>query len=206
MRSTVASIPTRLKSLADLPIFLELSGRDPEETTGLKGTIINCLEELVVEQFGTDRWRRSLKLAGIDESRIYSTFEDVPDSEMHALLKAVSTAVDLPMGGVMEAFGEYWSTVYAPRVYSAYYVHAKNSRDLLLRLDEIHTVMTKSIKSARPPHFRYEWRGDKHLIMHYDSARGLVALMAGLVRGVGKYYGEYLNVSIVDNAVHIKFP
>ncbi len=81
-----------------------------------------------------------------------------------------------------------------------------NARDLLLHLDEIHTVMTKSIKSARPPRFRYEWRGEKHLIMQYESNRGLVQLMAGLVRGVGKYYGEYLNVSIVGNAVHIQFP
>ncbi|SPF31651.1 conserved hypothetical protein [Candidatus Sulfotelmatobacter kueseliae] len=42
--------------------------------------------------------------------------------------------------------------------------------------------------------------------MHYESERGLVALMAGLVRGVGKYYGEHLNVSTAGNAVHIQFP
>jgi len=174
--------------------------------TPMKGTIINCLEELVTRKFGDEEWTLALKIAGLPKSRIYSTFEDVPDSELHSLLKAVATAVDLPVEGVMEAFGEYWSTVYAPRVYSAYYVGPKNSRDLLLRLDDIHTVMTKSLKSARPPRFRYEWRGDKHLIMHYESNRGLVALMAGLVRGVGKYYGEYLNVSIVGNAVHIRFP
>jgi len=172
----------------------------------VKGTIINCLEELVTQQFGVEQWRRSLKMAGVEESRIYSTFEDVPDSELHSLLKAASVAIDLPLVGVMESFGDYWSTVYAPRVYAAFYVHANNARDLLLHLDDIHTVMTKSMKSARPPRFRYEWRGNKHLIMHYDSNRGLVAMMAGLVRGVGKHYGEYLNVSIVGNAVHIQFP
>jgi hypothetical protein len=177
-----------------------------EEFNAMKGTIINCLEELVTQKFGHKEWRLSLKIAGLPQSKIYSTFEDAPDSEMHSLLQAVSTAVDLPVDGVMEAFGEYWSTVFAPKVYAAYYVGPKNARDLLLRLDDIHTAMTRSIKSARPPHFRYEWHGDKHLIMHYESKRGLVALMAGLVRGVGKYYGEYLNVSIVGNAVHIRFP
>jgi methyl-accepting chemotaxis protein len=164
------------------------------------------LEELVTQKFGIEQWKLSLKIAGVPESRIYGTFEDIPDSEVHCLLKAVSAAVDLPLDGVMEAFGDYWSTAYAPRVYEAYYAGAKNSRDLLLHLDDIHTVMTKSLKSARPPRFRYEWRGAKHLIMHYESNRGLVALMAGLVRGVGKYYGEYLNVSTVGNAVHIQFP
>jgi len=172
----------------------------------MKGTIINCLEELVKQKFGTERWRLSLKIAGVPDSRIYSTFEDVPDREIHELLQAVSEALDLPLDGVLEAFGEYWSTVYAPRVYQPYYAAAKSSRDLLLQLDYIHTVMTRSLKSARPPRFRYEWRGAKHLIMYYQSERGLAMLMPGLVRGVGRYYEEYLNVFVEGDAVHIQFP
>ena len=69
-----------------------------------------------------------------------------------------------------------------------------------------HEVMTKSIKLARPPRFRYEWKGDKLLIMHYDSSRRLVALMPGLIRGLGKYYKERLTVRVVGNAVHVRFP
>lgn len=172
----------------------------------MKGTILTCLEELVCQQFGPAQWTRSLKMAGVENARIYSTFEDVPDGEVRSLLKAVSDVTKLPLEGIMEAFGDYWSTVYAPRVYAAYYVGAKNSRDLLLRLDSIHTQMTKSMTSARPPHFLYEWHGDKHLIMHYGSTRGMVALMPGLIRGVGKYYGEHLNVSVLENAVHVRFP
>jgi hypothetical protein len=171
----------------------------------MKGTIITCLEELVVQRYGAARWRQSLRVASIEESRVYSTFEDVPDSELDSLLKAVSLSIALPIEAVMEAFGDYWSTVYAPRVYAPYY-HANSARDLLLQLDDIHLAMTISMKSARPPRFRYEWRDDKHLIMHYESSRGLVALMAGLVRGVGKHYGEHLNVSVVGNEVHIRFP
>jgi hypothetical protein len=66
--------------------------------------------------------------------------------------------------------------------------------------------MTKSIRFARPPRFRYEWMGDKFLIMHYDSFRGLVALLPALIRGVGKYYKENLTVTVVGNAVHVQFP
>lgn len=171
----------------------------------MKGTIVKCLEELVCEKFGREAWAESLAFAGL-ESRIFNTFEDVPDAEVMTLLRGVGAGQGLPMDGVMEAFGEYWSTVYAPRIYEAYYSGAKNARALLLQLDQIHTAMTKSVKMARPPHFRYEWRGEKHLIMHYQSGRGLVALMPALVRGVGKYYSEYLNVSVEGNAVHIQFP
>ncbi len=172
----------------------------------MKATIMNCLEELVTRKFGAEAWISSLIGAGLPTSRVYSVFEDVPDGEVERLFKAVSAALDLPLDGVMEEFGEYWSTVYAPRVYEAYYVGARNSRDLLLRLDHIHTAMTKSQRSARPPRFHYEWLGDKYLIMHYESERGLVALMPGLVRGIGKYYGECLSVSTSGDAVHIQFP
>jgi hypothetical protein len=42
--------------------------------------------------------------------------------------------------------------------------------------------------------------------MHYDSPRGLVALMPGLIRGVGRYFRENLTVSVRANEVHIHFP
>lgn len=171
----------------------------------MKGTIVKCLEELVTEKFGQGNWEESLRLGGVVKTRKYSTFEDVADAEVLAILKGVSATSSLPVEGVMEAFGEYWSTVYAPRIYEAYYSGAKNAREFLLDLDRIHTGMTKTLKLARPPHFRYEWRGEQHLVMHYQSGRGLVALMPGLIRGVGKYYREYLNVSVAGNAVHIRF-
>jgi Haem-NO-binding len=61
------------------------------------------------------------------------------------------------------------ATVYAPNVYQTYYSGVKSARELLLNLDHIHEVMTKSIEFARPPRFRYQWKEEKHLIMHYSD-------------------------------------
>jgi hypothetical protein len=163
------------------------------------------MEELVTRKFGAAKWKESLKKAGISENRIFNTMEDVPDTEVLAVMKGISAATSLPMDQVTEAFGEYWSTEYAPSIYQVYFSKAKCAREFLLNLDQIHTAMTKRMQSARPPHFRYEWQGDKHLIMHYTSDRGLIALMPGLVRGVAKYYKEKLTVSVTGNAVHVQF-
>jgi len=171
----------------------------------MKGTIVKCVEELVTTKFGKDKWKECLKKAGLSEQRIYATTEDVPDAEVMGIVKSVSAVASLSMEQVMDAFGDYWCTVYAPGIYKVYFDKAKNAREFLLNLDQVHTTMTKSIKSAKPPHFRYEWQGDKHLIMHYNSERGLVALMPGLVRGVGKYYKEDLKVNTAGNKVHIHF-
>jgi hypothetical protein len=171
----------------------------------MKGTIARCLEELVTEQFGAAKWKEALKEAGLPEARLYTTMGEVKDTEVVAIMKGISVAASLPMDRLMDTFGEYWSTVYAPAIYGTYFANAKNAREFLLSMDEVHTAMTRSLESARPPHFTYEWQGDKQLIMHYHSERGLVALVAGLVRGVGKYYHEDLKVSTAENTVHVHF-
>jgi hypothetical protein len=104
----------------------------------------------------------------------------------------------------MDLFGDFWATSYAPSIYSAYFNKAKSARDLLLNLDHIHVAMTKTA-GASPPRFRYEWRDEHHLVMHYQSSRGLVALMPGLVRGVGRYFRESLSVSVKGSEVHVLF-
>jgi hypothetical protein len=172
----------------------------------MKGTIVKCLQELVTKKFGAEKWKESLRKAGIAEGRTFTMLGDVDEAEFMQIMKGVAGAASLSMEQTMEAFGEHWSTVYAPTVYAAYFSTATSARELLLNLDHIHDVMTKSMKSARPPRFRYEWTGDKLLIMHYESKRGLVALMPGLIRGVGKYFNEKLTVRAVGNAIHVEFP
>ena len=172
----------------------------------MKGTIVNCLEALVTKKFGAGKWKESLERAGMEESRTFTMLGDVDEAEFIKLMEGFARAASLSMEQVIEAFGEYWSTVYGPNIYGAYFSHAKGARELLLNLDHIHEVMTKSMKSARPPRFRYEWKGEKELIMHYESGRGLVILMPALIRGVGKYYKERLTAQVVGNAVHVHFP
>jgi hypothetical protein len=173
----------------------------------MKGSFVKCMEEMVIEKFGAPKWGECMDRAGIPLGRRnFTVLSDVDDADMRAIMKAISGTTPLSMEQVMDAFGEYWSTVFGPRVYSPYFSSAKNARELLLNLDHIHDVMTRSIKFARPPRFSYEWKGDKHLIMHYNSTRGMVALMPGLIRGVGKHFNEKLGVRVEGNAVHVDFP
>jgi hypothetical protein len=48
--------------------------------------------------------------------------------------------------------------------------------------------------------------GPKTLIMHYKSHRGLIDFMVGLIKGVGKYFKENLQVrKLGDKRVEIVF-
>jgi hypothetical protein len=171
----------------------------------MKGTIVRCIEDLVTTKFGAAKWHESLKKAGVSESKRYSTIEDVPDSEVLALINAVAGVLSLSATQVMNAFGEYWVNTYAPGIYKPYFDHAKSTREFLLNLDEIHVAMTRTMKSAKPPRFTYQWRGDKVLVMNYQSERGLVALMPGLIAGLGKYYKDHPSVHVSGNSIEIQF-
>jgi len=171
----------------------------------MKGTIVKCMEEMVTKRFGETKWKESLKKAGIPEARRYATMEDIEDSEILGIMKGMSGTAYSSMDQTMEAFGEYWSSVYAPALYGVYFAKATSTREMLLNLDKIHVTVTQTMKPARPPRFKYEWKGDDTLIMHYDSNRGLVALMPGLIRGLGKFYKDNPKVRLSGNAVEIKF-
>ena len=73
------------------------------------------------------------------------------------------------------------------------------AKDFLLKMDKAHFDSTKMLEGARPPRFDYEWVGPKTLIMHYKSQRGLIDIMVGLIKGVGKYFKENLQVRKLDD-------
>lgn len=170
----------------------------------MKGTIVKCLEEMVTSRFGEARWKDVLVKAGKAATARFSTTEVVSDEDVTRLIEASCAVLRVSPAQAMEAFGEHWSTQYAPKIYSVYFEKARNTREFLLNLDHIHVAMTRTA-GAHPPRFTYNWRSDNELVMTYDSPRGLVALMPGLVRGVAKHYHESVNVSLHGNDVTIRF-
>ncbi len=170
----------------------------------MKGTIVKCMQNLVTRDFGKDKWVASIAAAGLSGT-VITVQSDVPDAGIQKLIKAIADVNGLKVDQVIEAFGDYWSSVYAPSIYSVYFQKAKNTKELLSNLSHIHGVVTKSVPNAAPPTFTYEWEGDKVLIMNYSSSRGMVQFMPALVRGVGKYYKEKVNVSLSGNKVRVQF-
>ena len=170
----------------------------------MKGTIVKCLEELVRKNYGDDSWKAILADAG-QGNKMFLASMDVPDSDAVMLLGSTSKILKISQEQAFEAFGNYWSTVYAPSLYPIYFQKAKGAREFLLGMHSVHETVTRTVKNATPPHFTYDDSDPKKLVMTYSSPRGLVALMPGLVRGVGAYYKERVDVRTVGNSLHISF-
>jgi hypothetical protein len=161
----------------------------------MKGTIVRCLKDLVVTQFGQDKWEKSLKDAGLDTFTMFWPMSDVDDAQVVKLFEAVCQNLNISFVQAADAFGDYWVNVYSQEMYPLYYERHATARDFLLDMDNVHVAMTRSMENARPPRFQYEWKDDKTLIMHYKSHRGLIDFVVGLARGVGKRYEEDIQVT-----------
>ena len=164
----------------------------------MKGTIIKCLEELVVNKFGKDKWEMSAKNAGLDSGKAIFSISDVDDSQTMKIVESVCNTLGISLEQAADAFGDYWVNVYSQKMYSHYY-DRDSAKSFLLNMDNVHVAMTKQMKNARPPRFEYEWKDDKTLVMHYKSHRGLIDFVVGLARGVGNYYKEDLHVTKLGN-------
>ncbi|MBN2027139.1 MAG: heme NO-binding domain-containing protein [Actinobacteria bacterium] len=161
----------------------------------MKGVIMACLAQLVNEKFGEDSMEAIMKKSGFDTSKRFMATEDVPEDKAMGMLETTCEVLDISLEQAADAFGEYWVNEYAPKIYGIYYKNVDNAMDFLLMMDEVHVKSTRNIENARPPRFEYAWQDDRTLIMTYKSPRGLIDICVGLIKGVGKYFGEELEVT-----------
>ncbi len=173
----------------------------------MKGVIACCLRDLVVSLRGEAMWEQCLESAGVDKKTTFLPISDVPDATVMAVIQSVCKNMDLTIEQAADAFGDYWVNVYAQKMYKNYFQLHRTARDFLLAMDRVHKEMTLTMKDAHPPRFSYEWKDARTLIMTYDSQRGLIDLLVGLVKGVGRFYRERLVVTkLSPTQVRIVFP
>ena len=171
----------------------------------MKGTIPKCLEDMVKANHGQESWARIREEAGVARFHSYLTTEDIPDEVVIGLFQSSAKVLGRSLQDVMDDFGMYWSTAYAPDIYGQYFRRASSAKEMLLSMSEVHRITTGKVANSAPPRFSYEQPDDDTLVMRYHSERGLSALMPGLIRGVGAYFKERVEVDKRGDEMTIRF-
>ncbi len=173
----------------------------------MKGCIVQCLGELVTTRFGENEWQESLEKAGMSRTSFFMPLSNIDDANVMKLMQAVCNVTHITPAQAADAFGDYWVNVYAPKIYTVYYKGSKSSKELILKMDGVHDIVTKNILNARPPRFEYNWIDERTLTIDYKSHRGMIDIFVGLIKGVGKYYNENLFVTkLRHDRVQVIFP
>ena len=172
----------------------------------MKGVIAICLGELISKKFGSDKWEEILESAGLPKKTFFLATENVDDAAIMKVVASACKVMGMSMIQAADAFGEYWSNVYAPRIYKVHYVGKTSAKEMLLALNHIHKSVANHSPNAHPPKFEYDWKDDKTLLMTYQSSRGLIDFFIGILKGVGTYYKEKLSITKLPNdKVEIQF-
>lgn len=172
----------------------------------MKGTVHKCVEKLVIEKFGLDKWEECLASVGLDEDHVFMMNDDVDEATTMRMLGNMPAILGISFQQLLDAFGEYWACSYTPKVYPAYFEGIHSSKEMLVNLDRIHREVTENMDNARPPRFTYKWVDEHTLQMQYSSKRGLIDLFISIAKGMNKYFNEENKITkIDDNSVEIVF-
>ncbi|MBN2070116.1 MAG: heme NO-binding domain-containing protein [Candidatus Krumholzibacteriota bacterium] len=164
----------------------------------MKGIILACMNEMIESQHGSECWEKIIADAGYDRRLSYLATENIDAQKVLTTIKSISRILGISINKVFDAFGEYWSTEFAPRIYSAYYKSHASAKDFIVALDSIHEDTTDRLSDSHPPRFDYDWKDDRTLRLRYKSSRNLIDLAISLLRGIGKHYGETLLIRKLD--------
>ena len=162
---------------------------------------------MTIAYFGQALWEETLENIGISKYTAFPVLADIDDLMVIKIVEELGHILDISSEQLADKFGDYWVNIYSQEAYSRYYFKYQCAMDFLLGMDKLHQQVTQQIKNAHPPRFGYQFAADNIMIMEYKSHRNLIDLMIGLIKGVGKYYHEELQITkLTANSVRIVFP
>ncbi len=162
------------------------------------GLVNKAVEDLVISNFGDEKWEAIRAKAGI-EVDVFISNEGYPDEITYKLVGAAVEVLGLPAEQVLIAFGEHWvlktaAQNYGPMMKSG----GKTLREFLINLPNFHTRVAMIYPKLEPPRFQCSEVTEDGLRLHYYTHRpGLTAFVTGLLQGLGKLYGTPCTSTVI---------
>ena len=163
------------------------------------GVINKSLKEMVIEQFGTERWSSILERSGVPADSFLS-MRSYDDQRTYALAQACADELGISLADALRAFGVHWIEHTVARDYSALMSAAGNSLvEFLKNLNALHDKISSTFLDYRPPTFEITSKPGGEVDVLYTSERtGLTPFVEGLMIALGKRFNEPLEVLNIE--------
>lgn len=159
----------------------------------MHGIVHAELQKFVLARHGRSAWQELLKQSGLG-SKTYLVSQHYPDSDVLTLVTTASRMTGTPVPQLLEDFGEFIASdlvnMYRPLLDPQW-----RTLDLLEHTEgTIHSVVRMRNPGASPPELRCRRASAGEVRVSYNSARKMCALARGIIRGLGKHFGETLHI------------
>jgi hypothetical protein len=164
------------------------------------GIVNKAIEELVIANFGHDKWNAIKKRSGIDIDFFISN-EPYDDDVTYQLASAAAIETGLSISEVLISFGEWWILKTGKEKYG-YLLESggENYKDFLINLPLFHNRVMMIYPRLTPPEFKISNIEEKSLHVHYFSKRiGLQDFVKGLLQGLATFYSCKVQLNLLES-------
>lgn len=163
------------------------------------GIVNKAIEELVVANFGAEKWEAVKHRSGIDIDFFISS-EPYDDDITYRLAQAVSEEMDMTLSAVLIAFGEWWVVKTTKEKYGGLMeAGGDDLRQFLINLPLFHNRVMLIYPKLTPPEFKVSDITENSINLHYLSKReGLQDFVRGLIQGLGIMYNTPVSIKLIQ--------
>ena len=163
------------------------------------GIVNKAIQDLVIANFGEEKWENILDRSGIEEDFFISS-EAYDDDITFKLAGAVSEEMNMPINDVLVAFGEWWVVKTTKEKYGGLMESGGSSlKEFLENLPLFHNRVMLIYPKLTPPEFKVSDISERSLNLHYFSKReGLQEFVRGLIQGLGIMFNTETKIELLQ--------
>lgn len=164
------------------------------------GIVNKSIEDLVISNFGEEKWTAIHQRSGIEEDFFLSN-EVYDDEVTFKLAIAVSEEMNMSLENVLVAFGEWWVVKTTKEKYPGLMESGgDNLKDFLINLPNFHSRVMLIYPKLSPPEFKVSDITNDGLHLHYFSHRqGLQEFVKGIIKGLGIIYNVPVTSELIQS-------
>lgn len=164
------------------------------------GIVNKAIEDLVTENYGSEKWDKVKERSQVHVDFFISN-EPYNDDITYKLAAAASEELNIGLGDVLHAFGEWWILRTGKEKYGAMMSAGGSSlREFLINLPVFHTRVMLMYPKLTPPEFKVSDITADSLLVHYFSKReGLQDFVRGLLSGLAKMYNTEVKIDLLES-------
>lgn len=164
------------------------------------GIINKAIQELVIENYGEEKWQKILALSAVEEDFFISN-EPYDDDITFKLAQAVSLEMSMDFKDVLIVFGEWWVVKTTKDKYGTLMESGGATlKEFLLNLPVFHNRVMFIYPKLTPPEFKVSNVSDTSMHLHYISSReGLQEFVRGLIQGLGIMFNTPVTIELIQS-------
>ncbi|MDA0890732.1 MAG: heme NO-binding domain-containing protein [Proteobacteria bacterium] len=159
------------------------------------GVVNKSLKEMMIIQFGDERWQKVLDKSGV-ASDSFLSMRAYDDDVTYKLAQAAADELEIDLDDALRAFGVHWVEHTAAKEYSALMrATGQDMLSFLENLNGLHDRISSTFLDYRPPSFLVDRDTAGAVGVLYLSERvGLTPFVEGLLSGLASWFGETMDI------------